>query len=111
MRHLLLFAAAVIFAYLAARTLAAEAPQAWLLSAAIVGVLGALIDRGWLAIPFLIAGLVAGVLIELHLRLGSGAQATDELADNGPLYVSALGLVVVTYATSLLLLAVLRRRG
>lgn len=110
-RHSLIFAGTALAAYAASAELGIAAGQTtWLLAGAAVGVIAALIAMGWLGLPFMTVGAVAGLLLEYHLRLGPTPQAAHQLVDNAGLYLAALATAAVAYLIGGALIILLGRR-
>jgi hypothetical protein len=111
LRHALVGAIAGVGAYLLARHAPApQQPLAWLLAGVIVGAVAGPIGRNFLGVLFAITGWIIGLLLELHLRLGAGPAAADELMQAAITHLAALGLLSLTYTAGVLVIVVARRR-
>lgn len=112
-RHTLVLVGAALVAYLVGRAVPAEGRSAvWLGAAVALGLIAALVARGWLGVIFLLVGAGLGTLLELHLRTNGGPALGDAIADGRGIYLAALAAAVVAYlALTGLLIALRRRRG
>jgi hypothetical protein len=109
-RHTLVALGAGVALYLASAQLPAELVS-WLLVGAALGAVAAIVSMGWLGLPFLLVGSVAGLLLEHHLRLGPTPQAAHVLVDNLAIYGAGLAVGTVAYVlTAAIITTMLRRR-
>jgi hypothetical protein len=110
-RHVLVLAVAALATYgLAGALPAPEQPTLWLVAAAGLGLVAALLGRRLLGVLFLTAGTAIGLLVHLHIRLGSGEEALHELSEHAALYGAALGASVVAYFVTVLVVEFVARR-
>lgn len=111
-RHaaILVVAAALIVALDGALPIRGDMPVPWLVAAALLGLLAALVS-GWYGLIFLVAGLGIGIVLSLALRDPATSQAVDLLATAGPWYLAMLLVAATAFAiTRLVVERLLRRR-
>jgi hypothetical protein len=111
-RHLVLLVFVAVDIYLLATALpVGEQPLIWFAGAAALGTIAALIARGWLGLLFLLTGLGAGLLVELHWRLVTTERVAQELSANGEVYLGALVAGALGFAVPLLFFFLGRRQA
>jgi hypothetical protein len=88
----------------------AEQPVVWLATAVLVGVLAAIVARGWLGAVFLVAGMALGVDLLIATQTGSSADALAALKQDGWLY-AAMTLASLEAYLIVVLLFTWRRRA
>jgi hypothetical protein len=110
-RHaaILVVAAAVIVGLGYAMPITDQQPVAWLVAAAVLGLLAALVS-GWYGLIFLVAGLAIGIVLSLALQDPATSHAVDQLTVAGPWYLAVLVVATVAFAITRLLVARLLRR-
>ena len=109
-RHLLVLALTAAVVYLLAGGVTVEEQfTTWLGVAVAIGVLAALLGRRALGVLFVAVGAAVGMLLHLHLRLGSGEAALAELTARGPAYGIAVAVAAVAYLGTWLMLRHMRR--
>jgi hypothetical protein len=111
-RHTLVAAGAGVATFLASAQLPAEPASmaSWLAMLGILGAVAAVVSMGWLGLPFLLVGSVAGILLEHHLRLGPTPEAAHTLVDNLAVYGAGLVAATVGYLAIAAALIMFRRR-
>lgn len=106
-RHLASFLIAVAGALALSRIApATDQPLVWLIGGLVIGLVCALLGRGWLGLLFVVAGLSIGIWFDPNRQFETGADMLHALGSVGPAYLAAVTGACVAYA---LVLFVLRR--
>jgi hypothetical protein len=90
---------------------APEQPAIWLVAAAAAGVMAGLVDRGWLGMVFVGAGIVLGMAIDLATRYHSTDEAAVALATAAWLYLATVLVGAVAYLVVRTLRRLIDRQG
>lgn len=109
-RHLLVLVLTAAAVYLLAGEVPVEGQSSiWLGAAVAIGVVAALLGRRALGVLFVAVGAVVGMMLHLHLRLGSGEAALVELTDGGVGYGTVVAVAVFAYLGTWLVLRYVTR--
>ena len=91
LRHVGVLLVAVALVYGASQVAAIEVqPMVWIGAAAVAGALAGLLDRGWIGLAFVVAGLALGAWLTLALGHHGTNEAAAAFATAASLYVAML---------------------
>lgn len=112
LRHALIFAGAAALAYWLSLNVPTEGQAlVWIGAGLLAGLLAGLVGGGWVGLLFLPLGAAFGLILELHLRVGTGASGLLELQSAGPILLAAGAAMLLAYVLALVGLLLLRRRS
>ena len=86
-----------------------EQPVTWLATSIAVGIVAAIVARGWLGAIFLVAGMLLGIDLLIATQTASSADALAVLREHGWLYAAMTLAALEAYLIAVLLF-VWRRR-
>lgn len=111
LRHTLVFVGVAAAAYLLRVYLPVEQqPMLWLAAGLLTGLLAGIVGGGWIGLLFVPLGAALGVMLELHLRLGAGAAALEDLQSAGTILLASAALMLVGYTVGSVGLRLVRPR-
>jgi hypothetical protein len=78
----------------------AEQPIVWLVGGLVIGLVGALVGRGWLGFLFVATGVAVGVWLDPTRSASAAGSVFDTVSEASMAYAGALIGAVVAYAAA-----------